>query len=203
MPTLNHSRVDIATNLGMAAIYMFFLYIHGSAFMEHQKLSSLLLIAFETVLVALFLFRQPTTNFSKANMDWIVGIGGTAMPLFLRPEMGNHEYMWAHGIQLMATTICLVGALSLNKSFGIVPANRGVKTKGAYRFIRHPIYAGYFINHIVFLCQNLSVYNAVILGLFTVFQLERIKREERWLLQDTAYQAFATTTRYRLIPFVW
>ena len=41
---------------------------------------------------------------------------------------------------LIGGIMCFVSTLSLGRNFGILPINRGVKTKAAYRFIRHPIY---------------------------------------------------------------
>ena len=37
------------------------------------------------------------------------------------------------------------GKLSLGRSFGLMPANRGVVSTGMYRLVRHPIYLGYLV----------------------------------------------------------
>jgi protein-S-isoprenylcysteine O-methyltransferase Ste14 len=90
--------------------------------------------------------------------------------------------------------------LILWKSFGIVAANRGVKVAGPYRFIRHPIYAGYVLTHIGFLLGFPSLRNAILYLVALMIQSARLMREERILLQDPAYRAYAARTRYRLLP---
>ena len=39
--------------------------------------------------------------------------------------------------------VVIGGKLSLGRSFGLMPANRGVVSSGLYRIVRHPIYLGY------------------------------------------------------------
>jgi protein-S-isoprenylcysteine O-methyltransferase Ste14 len=53
----------------------------------------------------------------------------------------------------------------LGRSFGLLPAQRGLVVVGPYRFVRHPIYFGYLIGHIGFLLVNFSWRNASGAGL--------------------------------------
>jgi protein-S-isoprenylcysteine O-methyltransferase Ste14 len=85
----------------------------------------------------------------------------------------------------------------------LVAANRGVKTGGLYAVVRHPIYAGYFLSFGAFIIQNTTVANAVIYILFVLLELMRIGAEERVLSQDPDYVAYARTTRWRVLPFVY
>ena len=48
----------------------------------------------------------------------------------------------------------MLGKITLGRSFGVVPANRGVVVGGPYNFVRHPIYTGYLITHVAFLVAN-------------------------------------------------
>lgn len=91
--------------------------------------------------------------------------------------------------------ISLAGLFSLNKSFGLVAANRGVKTSGMYAIVRHPIYAGYFLSFGAYLIQNMTLANAVIYTVFVAMKLLRVVAEERVLLQDPAYADYARHTR--------
>ena len=43
----------------------------------------------------------------------------------------------------------IAGKITLGRSFGIVPANRGVVTAGR-TLVRHPIYTGYLVSHLAF-----------------------------------------------------
>jgi protein-S-isoprenylcysteine O-methyltransferase Ste14 len=58
--------------------------------------------------------------------------------------------------------IVVCGKLSLGRSFGLAPANRGVVST-TYRFARHPIYLGYLITHLGFLVANPTGWNFAVL----------------------------------------
>ena len=51
-------------------------------------------------------------------------------------------------ISTVGLLFVIAGKITLGRSFGIVPANRGV-VAGPYTLVRHPIYAGYLLSHIV------------------------------------------------------
>ena len=91
----------------------------------------------------------------------------------------------------------------LGRSFGIVAANRGVKVAGPYRFVRHPMYAGYIINHIGFLLAFPSLWNVALYSTELVIQITRLLREEALLNQDKSYRDYASQVRYRLLPKVF
>jgi protein-S-isoprenylcysteine O-methyltransferase Ste14 len=56
----------------------------------------------------------------------------------------------------------------------------------------------------VALCaQNPTAYNALILAIFVGLTLSRIKREERFLLQDASYAAYKQKVKWRILPLVW
>ena len=97
-------------------------------------------------------------------------------------------------------TIALLAKLSLGRSFGVIPANRGVKDRGVYRFVRHPMYFGYIVNHIGFLLLYFSPWNAGIYLFAWVCLWLRTKEEEKFLLNDAAYREYSAKVRSRLIP---
>ena len=88
---------------------------------------------------------------------------------------------------------------TLGRSFGWLPANRGIVDTGVYRLIRHPIYFGYALGHLGFLLANFNLQNAAVLTTVYVAQIYRILQEEKFLLQDAAYSAYAAKVPYRLI----
>ncbi|WP_175819549.1 isoprenylcysteine carboxylmethyltransferase family protein [Burkholderia sp. BCC0419] len=111
---------------------------------------------------------------------------------------------WAGGTwQICGIAWQLFAKLSLGRSFGLLPANRGVVSTGAYRFMRHPIYAGYLLSEIGFLLANFSTRNALTIGVWMLLQIGRIRMEERVLSEDADYRAYKTKVRYRLIPGVF
>lgn len=103
-------------------------------------------------------------------------------------------------VVVAGAAISLLAKFNLGRSFGLVPANRGVKNTGIYRLIRHPMYFGYIINQIGFLLLFFSPWNvAVYVVSWTCLWLRAIE-EEKFLMQDEAYRDYSVKVRYRLIP---
>jgi len=93
--------------------------------------------------------------------------------------------------------------IALWRSFGLVPANRGIKTKGPYLYLRHPMYAGYTLSHIGFLLGFPSLQNSLLYLTAFLIEVARLMREELILNQDPLYREYATRVRYRLLPGVF
>jgi len=106
-------------------------------------------------------------------------------------------------LQLVGMSISLAALFSLNKSFGLVAANRGVKRGGLYGVVRHPIYAGYFISFAAYVAQNATVANMALYAVFIGLELLRVAAEERVLSSDPEYVNYARSTRWRVVPFVY
>jgi len=106
-------------------------------------------------------------------------------------------------LQFAGLLVQLYAKLSLGRSFGVLPATRGLVTHGAYRWLRHPIYFGYLIAHAGFLLSNLSLQNAVVLAVLYAAQILRIHREEEMLATLPGYEDYRKNVRYRLIPGIY
>jgi protein-S-isoprenylcysteine O-methyltransferase Ste14 len=100
-------------------------------------------------------------------------------------------------------TVVVIGKLSLGRSFGLAPANRGVVSTGLYRLVRHPIYLGYLITHIGFVLANGIDWNLSILAIADAALLMRAVREERTLGADPAYRDYMQRVRWRVLPGVF
>jgi protein-S-isoprenylcysteine O-methyltransferase Ste14 len=82
----------------------------------------------------------------------------------------------------------------------MVPANRGIVTRGAYRFVRHPIYSGLFVAMLAFVLRNYSTATLFMAGtIVALFMLKSIV-EERFLSGDPEYGAYMQRVRRRWIP---
>lgn len=153
--------------------------------------------------VALFvLIRRPTAAISVRLGDWLLATTATAAPLLILPVASSPAALVVPGVLLVVLGNCVQVAskLVLRRSFGIAPANRGVKIGGLYRVVRHPMYAGYMIANIGIFMLMPSVLNLAVYAIGWTAQVLRVLAEERLLSQDPAYSTFQETTRFRLVP---
>lgn len=167
-----------------------------------DKPVNLVYLVSETMVIVMVSFRRTANEISRMTADWVIGFVGTLLPLMVVQSDGAIlEY---GSMLLLLGFVVTVGAkLSLWRSFGVVAANRGVRTGGLYALVRHPMYLGYFLTYLGFLLTNPARWNVVVYAVWMVCQLYRIRAEERVLSADTAYVAFARRVPYRLVPFVY
>jgi len=164
-----------------------------------------LVLISETAVMIFVLIRRPTNQISLRLGDWLLAIAATAAPLMIQPGLDMFPAIAPLGVALVlfGNVVQGLAKLSLRRSFGIAPANRGIKADGLYRFVRHPMYAGYLAVHIGVMILMPSPINLVIYAIGWWAQILRLKAEEELLSQDPAYVAFKQKVRYRLLPGVF
>ena len=167
-----------------------------------DKPVNLLYLASETIVIIMVAFRRTANEISRRSADWVIGFAGTLLPLLVVQSDGA-VIVSGSMLLLLGFVIHLGAKLSLRRSFGVVAANRGVRTGGLYVLVRHPMYLGYFVTYLGFLLTNPARWNVVVYAIWTACQLYRVRAEERVLSADTAYLAFARRVPYRLVPFVY
>ncbi|RMD89776.1 MAG: isoprenylcysteine carboxylmethyltransferase family protein [Alphaproteobacteria bacterium] len=162
----------------------------------------LLLLLSEGLVVFLLLIRRRTERISSRPRDWIIAFAGTFLSLLV--EGGHTPLAPILGAALMLCGIFVhVGAkLSLWRSFGVVAADRGVRTGGLYALVRHPMYAGYMLSHIGFLLIVPTLWNLVLYLMVWTLLLARIHAEEQVLATSPAYRHYMKRVRHRLLPGV-
>jgi protein-S-isoprenylcysteine O-methyltransferase Ste14 len=167
---------------------------------------ALLLVIGEGLAAALIVLRRRSATQSRHPLDWLLSFGAVSAPLLLtRPAPAGTLIPAALPTALMLAGLIMqiAGKLALWRSFGLLPANRGVRTRGPYRFLRHPIYAGYTLIHIGFLLGFPSLANALLYGALFAIEVARLLREEAVLNCDPDYRVYAARVRYRLLPGVF
>ena len=168
-------------------------------------LTGLLLLASESLVVALTIIRRPAGAVDRSTEARVLTGVSVIGPLLVRAasDAAVVPDVLTVLISGVGLTFVVVGKLSLGRSFGLAPANRGVVSTGLYRFVRHPIYVGYLITHVGFLIANPLPWNLAILPAADLALLLRAKCEERTLAKDPAYYDYMQRVRWRLVPGVF
>jgi protein-S-isoprenylcysteine O-methyltransferase Ste14/uncharacterized membrane protein (UPF0127 family) len=207
--TTRRIRFDIVgtlvANLALALLYGFFVAAHASKIATTGQWGTAMpLVAQEAMLVALILARRRSVATSGRSTDWILGIGGTLLPLLMRPTGVPGPLSWlGEPLQFVGVGAALVALASLGRSFGLVAANRGIKTSGLYGLVRHPTYAGYMLGCVGYVQCYPSPRNALI-AVATLLALNaRAHVEERFLSHDPSYRHYIRGTRWRFVPLVY
>jgi len=191
------------TNVALCACFLAFARAHAGSFARHHRPSGLLLVAIEALFALFFLVRAPADRMALSPSAWLSTLGGTFLPMFLRPADVPHDALAGQIVQVVGLSLAIYGILSLNRSFGLVPAHRGVRSTGAYRWVRHPLYAAYAVMAAGYLASNLTARNAAIVAVAYACQVVRIFNEERLLSRYPAYLEYRGRTRWRLVPYVF
>ena len=162
---------------------------------------NVLLVISECAAVVMIVLRRPSTHIDLSAYAIGIALVGTTGSLLVRPGGTPLIPLWI-GAAMMVTGFLLniASKLSLNRSFGLTAANRGVQRQGPYRFMRHPMYAGYIITQMGFLLTNPTLWNVVFYAAAWSAQLLRISAEERVLMRDAEYRSYAQRVPYRLAP---
>lgn len=106
----------------------------------------------------------------------------------------------ANSISILSLVIAVYARLSLGRNIGLVPAQRDIVTRGAYRFVRHPIYTGLIISYLGFTLRMYSPRNLtlalIVIGMFVVKSFI----EEGFLRADPEYADYLAQVRWRWFP---
>ena len=194
--------LDIAEKIILLAFYTYFLLPVMDAMWRHGNFGASLLAFSETLVIALVFIRKPAQVLSQRPLDWFLAFGATLAPTLVRPVPVAPTALSSIAVLLMVFGICMqIGSKAmLGRRFGLVAANRGICDIGPYRIVRHPIYFGYLMTHVGFLCLAPSNWNIAVYALSYSLMIPRIFAEERLLGSDPEYVAYCQRVRARLIP---
>lgn len=173
---------------------------------DPSRWTALLLLVSEGYTLMLILLARRAIQRDLAPVAMVATIYASCAVALLAPD--GTLRLASEGVgaafQLASLAWVLVAKIVLGRSFGLLPAQRGLVMAGPYRIMRHPIYFGYLIGHIGFLLVNFSWRNAAVLALLYVAQVVRIQREEAMLAaSDVNYRHYQQRVRWRLLPLVY
>jgi protein-S-isoprenylcysteine O-methyltransferase Ste14 len=201
-------RARIGDLLSRAVISGLFLVLAVNLLGDFQRtgrLTGLLLLVSELLVAVFTLARRRTLDVDRSRVALLLTAVSLAGPPLLRTSAQGGLVPDAVTVAVSAVGLMIVvfGKLALGRSFGIVPANRGVVTAGPYGFVRHPIYTGYLITHVAFLAAHPSLANAVILLIADAALIGRAFKEEQTLEKDAVYQAYCQRVSWHLVPGIF
>lgn len=204
-PMIRWTRVLAqAQTILLIFIFGFFLAIHAIN-LANGRWTSVPFAVENIVLIAIFFTRRRSMATTTRPFDWAVAAIGGWGPLTFQLYDGGPSWLEGPGfaIQLAGLSLVSICFLGLGRSFGVVAANRGLKTRGPYQLVRHPIYACHIVTNIGFIMVNPHWINVAILAVVLVAQVMRMRAEERVLTESGDYAKYASEVRYRLIPGVY
>lgn len=192
---------ELFCNFVLAAFFMQFVLANGSELLHAFRLSTLLLLMKVSTDTVFHLLRAPARQISLNVFDWAIGIAGSFTVFLYRGSAGQDLWIGTF-VQIIGLSLAVAAMCSLNRSIGFVAANRGIKTNGMYRFVRHPLYFAYTMAFGGFLINHFTMNNAIVFVVMVYCFFLRTICEERVLSEDTAYQQYKQQVKYRLIPFL-
>lgn len=171
-------------------------------FLATGRVTGLMLVVSELLVVIMTLVRRPASAVDRGIRARALTALSMIGPPLVRPAAAialAPQFVTA-AISVAGLMVVIGGKLSLGRSFGLMPANRGIVCTGLYRLVRHPIYMGYLVTHLAFLAANPSVWNVVLLVASDTALLARAVCEEGTLAQDPAYREYQGQVRWRVCP---
>jgi protein-S-isoprenylcysteine O-methyltransferase Ste14 len=174
-------------------------------YQQSRSLIGAVFFAVQLWIVIAYLVRRPARRVSLRASDWLLAFGGTFGGVMFRPD-GLHPQVGVIaglGLQVAGLVVCAGAFVALGRSFGFAPADRGVRRRGPYAIVRHPIYASYVLLLLGYLSQTLSMRNALVVIFVCGCNVGRIRAEERFLAEGSEYASYQAAVPWRLVPGLW
>ncbi|SDI64572.1 methyltransferase family protein [Pseudomonas panipatensis] len=193
----------VGSRIIVFAVFLQFAVLLMQTYLEVRTINYLLLFLGEVLTISLIVFARDTESVRLAPVAFLCAMAATFYYLYFSFDVGLSLFSdrrVAEFVQIFGIAFQIFAKLSLGRSFGLVPANRGVVTTGAYRLVRHPIYLGYLLGHVGFILGAFSIRNAVLLVVLYFFQGIRILEEEKFLRREPEYLKYVKRVRWRAIP---
>lgn len=160
------------------------------------EVALVVLVAQAGLAAFLMLARRPekiTASLSQRLTAW----GAVLLPFGLQIADVPPAALW---LSVLGVAFSVWGLVSLGRSFGIAPADRGLVTRGAYRVVRHPMYLGEMASYLALGLARVSLWNVLLLVLILGLFVVRIRWEEALI---AGYETYRSQVRWRLLPGVW
>ncbi len=171
-------------------------------YMRTGKLTGLLFLASEAMVVVLMIVRRRARVVDRSVSSAFLTMFSLVGPPLMRAGAGEALVpdLVTAIVSTIGVAIVIAGKLTIGRSFGIAPANRGIVARGPYNVVRHPIYAGYLLTHAAVLAAYPSLWNVFAVVTGDIALVLRALAEERVLKNDHEYQRYCTRVTWHLVP---
>jgi protein-S-isoprenylcysteine O-methyltransferase Ste14 len=164
---------------------------------------AVLAIHFLVVIVTMVLRTAPvrvTPNPFYWLLAFVASYWGLLVAAFAQKGVAIAPSVITNSISILSIVVVVYARLSLGRSIGLVPAQRVIITKGAYAFVRHPIYTGIFISYTSFMLRAYSPTNVALALLGIGYFVVKSFIEEGFLRVDPEYANYLARVRCRWFP---
>jgi protein-S-isoprenylcysteine O-methyltransferase Ste14 len=187
-------------NLTLAA--SFFVAALPAANQQPNNLANTIWIVGAIIMGVFSLIRLPPRIVIISVRSIAATAGMLVLPCMMRPTMPSTGVLAIGGIllELVGVTATQVARIYMGQHFGLLPANRGIVTRGPFALVRHPIYMGWLTMCGGYFMSFPSARNAVLIAVALPFMMWRIEQEESLLNDDPEFVVYRDRVRYRLVP---
>lgn len=192
----------LITTTALVSVATLFAIAHVAYWRRTGDPKGICFAAQEMTIVGFAVARRRPSTVSRRPIDWICAVLGSYAVLLLRPG-GHAPAVMEHAgtaLQLAGAVGAITCVFALGRNFGVVPADRGLTSRGPYRLVRHPLYATYIVATFGYALASPTVWNAIVVVVSIVLQLQRTRAEEATLANSSEYRAYAREVPWRLVP---
>jgi protein-S-isoprenylcysteine O-methyltransferase Ste14 len=203
-PWFREQAAEFCARAGISGLFVVLATRIAAEFLQTGHLTGLMLLVSEVLVVVLTVVRRKAVAIDRTWQARVVAAASIVLVPFIHPTGGSPvPDPYTAALSAAGLAIIITGKVTLGRSFGLMPAHRGLVCSGVYRLVRHPIYAGYLITHTGFLIAHPSAWNLVLLIVSDLALMVRATYEERTLSADPDYIAYMDRVRWRVLPRVF
>jgi protein-S-isoprenylcysteine O-methyltransferase Ste14 len=164
-----------------------------------RALPAVLLGVQELLVAALLLARRSSGAVSRRWSDRLVAGAALLVPLGLHVP-GSALANVSAVLEVAGLLLALLATATLGRHLGVLPAVRGLTTRGVYAVVRHPMYAAYMLLFLAYVAGEPSTQNVTCAAAAGALLVVRLRAEEAMLGRRADYQAYRQRVPWRLVP---
>jgi protein-S-isoprenylcysteine O-methyltransferase Ste14 len=200
------ARPWVDKTIAAIAIAPFVYVLHEQLTAEAVRIPEIVLMIHVAAVIATMLVRTPPARVTGNVLFWLLAFLATYWGFL---TIGIYESgiqlapTWlVYGLDLASLVVLLWARFSLGRSIGFVPAERSIVTTGAYAFVRHPIYTGFFLSIVALELASFTWRNLLLDAAWVALFIVKTFVEERFLSENPRYVEYMQSVRWRWMPGV-